>query len=56
MHDAAGRASLNVHGCTTRRSHIQMPKHMKNNWTNSLKITDNSFSGSNNVQCHESTI
>ena len=50
MHDAAGRASLNVRGCTARRSRIQMSKQMKNNWTNSLKITENSFSGSNNVQ------
>ena len=58
MMQPAGKASLNVRGCTctARRSRIQKPKHMKNNWTNSLKITNNSFSGSNNVQWHESTM
>ena len=50
MHDAAGRASLNVRGCTARRSRIQMPKQMQNDWTNSLKITENSFSGSNKLK------
>ena len=50
MHDLAGRALLNVRGCTARLSRIQKTNHMKNNWTNSQKITDNSFSGSNNVQ------